>query len=501
MKNSRNFCRPAPGVALCAMLVSAIAAHAQDAATKPTVQSAIINSTANPATITITGADLLPATGSPVVKIDGATLTLVSSSSTRIVADMPAGLAAGSFLLSVGTGVFDVTNGAVGPPGAAGPTGPAGPQGPAGPTGATGATGASGPAGPAGPAGAKGATGATGPVGPAGPKGSMGLTGPEGPTGATGPQGPPGTVTLPYSGSASGDNDPAFQIINTSPVHSAIGGIGGQAFSGLGDKGGTAVAGYGGPSNGNGSTGGGDGMYALGGAGIYGGEPGGNGIDAYGGNAQTGESLDGYGGTGVKATGGNGEYGGDGIIATAGSGSGSGYGGVGVYATGGPAGEFFGNVTIEGYLDKSSGSFKIDHPLDPANKYLYHSFVESPDMMNIYNGNVSTDSSGTAIVAMPTWFEALNTDFRYQLTVIGQFARAIVASEIANRSFIIKTDKPNVKVSWQVTGIRQDAWANAHRIQVEVEKAPRDQGRYLHPELFGHEGEPSIAESHHPRPH
>jgi len=57
-----------------------------------------------------------------------------------------------------------------------------------------------------------------------------------------------------------------------------------------------------------------------------------------------------------------------------------------------------------------------------------------------------------------------------------------------------------VKVSWQVTGIRQDAWANAHRIQVEVDKAPRDQGHYIHPELFGHEGEPSIAETHHPRP-
>jgi len=76
----------------------------------------------------------------------------------------------------------------------------------------------------------------------------------------------------------------------------------------------------------------------------------------------------------------------------------------------------------------------------------------------------------------------------------------MVASEIANGSFVIKTSKPNVKVSWQVTGIRQDAWANAHRIPVEVDKAPRDRGHYLHPELFGHEGEPSIAEMQHPRP-
>jgi hypothetical protein len=162
-------------------------------------------------------------------------------------------------------------------------------------------------------------------------------------------------------------------------------------------------------------------------------------------------------------------------------------------------GTYAGNLNVTGKLTKGSGSFKIDHPLDPANKYLSHSFVESPDMMNIYNGNVVTDAGGTAIVTMPDWFEALNRDFRYQLTVIGQQAQAWVASEVANRAFTIKTDKGNVKVSWQVTGIRQDAWANAHRIPLEVDKPAEYQGHYLHPELFGHEGEPSI-EMHHPRP-
>jgi hypothetical protein len=164
------------------------------------------------------------------------------------------------------------------------------------------------------------------------------------------------------------------------------------------------------------------------------------------------------------------------------------------------AGLFAGDVEISGNLAKSGGSFKIDHPLDPANKYLYHSFVESPDMMDIYNGNAVTDSSGAVTVTMPDWFDALNSDFRYQLTTLGQPAQVWVASEIANRAFTIKTDKPNVKVSWLVTGIRQDAWANAHRIPLEVDKAPADQGHYLHPELFGHEGDPSIAEMHHPHP-
>ena len=82
-------------------------------------------------------------------------------------------------------------------------------------------------------------------------------------------------------------------------------------------------------------------------------------------------------------------------------------------------------------------------------------------MMNIYNGNVVTDANGDAVVPLPEWFETLNRDFRYQLTVIGQFAQAIVTAEVANHQFSIKTDKPAVKVSWQVTGIRQDAWANA----------------------------------------
>ena len=183
---------------------------------------------------------------------------------------------------------------------------------------------------------------------------------------------------------------------------------------------------------------------------------------------------------------------------------GSGFnGGDGLYAYAGDpqpsnAGYFGGNVTVDGNLTKSSGSFKIDDPLDPANKYLYHSFVESPDMMNIYNGNVTTDASGNAVVELPAWFEALNRDFRYQLTVLGQFAQAIVSKKVANHQFGIRTDKPGVEVSWQLTGIRQDAWANAHRIPVETDKLGRERGFYLHPELFGAGPERSIAWVLHP---
>ena len=42
-------------------------------------------------------------------------------------------------------------------------------------------------------------------------------------------------------------------------------------------------------------------------------------------------------------------------------------------------------------------------------------------MMNIYNGNVTTNARGLATVVLPDYFEGLNGEFRYQLTVIGQF--------------------------------------------------------------------------------
>jgi hypothetical protein len=167
-------------------------------------------------------------------------------------------------------------------------------------------------------------------------------------------------------------------------------------------------------------------------------------------------------------------------------------GSVGVVASGSPAGDFSGDVSVSGSIFKSGGSFKIDHPLDPANKYLYHSFVESPDMKNVYDGVVTTDSTGLATVTMPDWFEALNSDFRYQLTSLGQPAQTWIAKEIQGGMFTIQTDKPNVKVSWQVTGIRQDAYANAHRIPVEQEKSAAEKGHYIRPELFGHPEEPSI---------
>ncbi|MCR9063663.1 MAG: hypothetical protein NXI00_06840 [Cytophagales bacterium] len=129
-----------------------------------------------------------------------------------------------------------------------------------------------------------------------------------------------------------------------------------------------------------------------------------------------------------------------------------------------------GDLHVSGTLSKSAGSFRIDHPLDPENMYLYHSFVESPDMLNIYSGNVITNNKGLAVVTLPEYFEALNIDFRYQLTIVGKKARGWIYEKVSANQFTIKTNKPKVEVSWQVSGSRNDDYAKKHPIKAEVYK-------------------------------
>jgi hypothetical protein len=112
-------------------------------------------------------------------------------------------------------------------------------------------------------------------------------------------------------------------------------------------------------------------------------------------------------------------------------------------------------------------------------------------MMNIYNGNVVLDADGTAWVELPAWFEALNggeeyrSDFRYQLTCIGGYAPVYVAHKIQDNRFQIAGGTPGLEVSWLVTGIRHDPWAEENRIPVEQAKPASERGTYLYPELYG----------------
>jgi hypothetical protein len=242
-----------------------------------------------------------------------------------------------------------------------------------------------------------------------------------------------------------------------------------------------------------------------------------SGIGVFGSHAGAGDgvrgrTLSGYGVKGEQSSGttGAGVYGistatdGNGILAEANDGTEA----FAIWgkSTHGEAGHFTGKVVVNGDLDvlgtlsKDMGTFKIDHPLDPANKYLSHSFVESPDMMNVYNGNIVLNRNGEAVVQLPSYFQALNTDFRYQLTAIGAPGPDLfIAEEIYNNQFKIAGGRPGMKVSWHVTGIRQDPYANAHRVQVETVKPAKEIGSFLHPELYGQPRERSVEYARYPK--
>ena len=106
-------------------------------------------------------------------------------------------------------------------------------------------------------------------------------------------------------------------------------------------------------------------------------------------------------------------------------------------------------------------------------------------MKNIYDGVATLDDNGAAVVELPDWFEALNQDFRYQLTAIGaSMPDLYIAQEDQGQPLRIAGGAPGTKVSWQVTGIRHDPYADAHRIPVEEDKPADEKGHYLYPEVY-----------------
>jgi len=141
-----------------------------------------------------------------------------------------------------------------------------------------------------------------------------------------------------------------------------------------------------------------------------------------------------------------------------------------------------GTVVVNGdFTVVGAKAFTMDHPLDPANKLLRHAAAESNEVINFYSGNVTTDASGKAIVTLPDYYEALNKDSRYQLTVIGSFAQAIISKEVSNNKFEIATSIPNVKVSWEVKGVRNDARMKQHPFVAEEIKTGAQKGKYWDP--------------------
>jgi hypothetical protein len=155
-------------------------------------------------------------------------------------------------------------------------------------------------------------------------------------------------------------------------------------------------------------------------------------------------------------------------------------------------------LEVNGSLDVTGGpkNFRIDHPADPKNKYLYHAAIESDEVLNMYTGKVTTDANGEAVVRVPDYVDLVTTDFRYNLTVIGQFAQAIVAKEFEGGQFTIRTDKPNVKVSWQLIGNRNDPYMKANPYQAVRDKPEAARGYYTNPELYGQPLEAGVDYRH-----
>ena len=153
-----------------------------------------------------------------------------------------------------------------------------------------------------------------------------------------------------------------------------------------------------------------------------------------------------------------------------------------------------GNLWIKGRLTKGSSNSEIDHPLDPANKFLHHSAIECNEMKNLYDGVADLDAYGRAEVVLPDWFEALNESFRYQLTPIGAAAPDLhIAAELREGRFTIAGGQPNTTVCWQLSGVRHDAYAQAHPLQVEALKSPEEAARFVHPNEHNQPAERSLA--------
>lgn len=145
-----------------------------------------------------------------------------------------------------------------------------------------------------------------------------------------------------------------------------------------------------------------------------------------------------------------------------------------------------GNMDIDGSINVlGTKNFRIDHPLDPKNRYLVHFASEGPEPFNIYAGRQTMDESGSGWVLLPPWFEAINIDFRYQLTAIGGPAPDLhVMTEIENNRFQIGGGPMGGEVSWEVRARRNDPVMQRLKPGPEIDKPSHLRGSLLDPLAF-----------------
>lgn len=146
---------------------------------------------------------------------------------------------------------------------------------------------------------------------------------------------------------------------------------------------------------------------------------------------------------------------------------------TGVYgkSTDGYAGYFEGDVKVTGVLTEPAVTVRINHPLEPQSKTLDLAGVIADEPVITLSGNVLLGADGRAEITVPPWFSAVAGGFRYQVTPLGNPAPGLfVAAEIQNGRFTVAGGCAGLKVSWQVTGARMDAYAQAYPFQAEQQK-------------------------------
>jgi len=169
---------------------------------------------------------------------------------------------------------------------------------------------------------------------------------------------------------------------------------------------------------------------------------------------------------------------------------------IGVYgATSSPSG--WGVLSFGNMGGNGTKSFRIDHPIDPENKYLLHYSTESPVPQNFYVGNVVTDGNGYAWVELPDYFSEINVNFKYQLTIVDDadsnaFVQAKVSKKIRDNRFQVRTNAPNVEISWRVDADRNDLYVRNRPPREVVDKEGREKGTYQYPEFYGQPPEKGV---------
>jgi len=147
-------------------------------------------------------------------------------------------------------------------------------------------------------------------------------------------------------------------------------------------------------------------------------------------------------------------------------------------------------VSAGNSLATGTKSFRIDHPLDPENKYLQHYCAEGPEPLNIYRGRVTLDAQGEAWVTLPDYFADVNRDETYQLTAMGGPAPMLhVAEGASGNRFRIAGGSAGLEVCWTVAGVRNDLWTRAQPARDVIDKPEEARGKYIHPLLYGQPAE------------